>query len=80
MAGIVTAKGVDNAYHRPVEGIITIARGLDEGFAQEQGEFLVAVTGKRLRMPVLSATEPPQSDVSVYMSYADSHGQIDSST
>ena len=36
MAGVVSAAGVGNANHRPIQGAVGVARAFDEGFAQKQ--------------------------------------------
>ena len=43
VAGIVVAEGVGDADDRPVERVVGIAAGLDEGLAQEQRKARVAV-------------------------------------
>mgnify|MGYP003694511085 CR=1 FL=1 len=48
VAGIVVAEGVGDADDRPVERVVGIAAGLDEGLAQEQREARIAVGGEAL--------------------------------
>ena len=54
VAGIVVAVGVGDADDRPVERVVGIAHGLDEGLAQEQRETRIAVTCQSLAKPVVS--------------------------
>src|SRR5213075_1259855 len=48
VAGVVVAEGVGDADDRPVEGVVRIAGGLDEGLAQEQREARIAIGGEAL--------------------------------
>ena len=51
MAGIVVAEGVGDADDRPIERVIGVAAGLDEGLAQEQREAGIAIVGEALTQP-----------------------------
>ncbi len=48
MAGVVVAEGVGDADDRPVERVVGIPHGLDEGLAQKQREVRVAIGGQTL--------------------------------
>ena len=46
MAGVVGTAGIGNADHGPIQCAVGVARALDEGFAQKQGELFVAIRGQ----------------------------------
>lgn len=48
VARVEGAVGVDDADDGPRERIVRVAKGLDEGFAQEEREVRVAVVGEPL--------------------------------
>jgi hypothetical protein len=48
MAGVVVAEGVGDADDGPLECVVGVAHGLDEGFTEEEREASVAVAGQPL--------------------------------